>query len=222
MKRIPQHELLDHDEGTPAEVAASLRDLQDINQWFGGVGTTEYLLRSAMKSARLSSAEVLEVAAGDGYPIRAAAQSLQRAGMRVRITALDRKASHLVDHDGMKTVVGDALALPFGDDTFDFVSCSLFVHHLAPADVVRFISEALRVCRHAVLINDLRRGALHLGLVYAGLPLFRSRITRHDGPASVRQAYTPSELAELVAKTSASRCEISNRYLFRMAGIAWK
>jgi hypothetical protein len=78
------------------------------------------------------------------------------------------------------------------------------------------------VCRHAVLINDLRRTIAHLALVYLGLPLFRSRLTWHDGPASVRQSYEPSELSDLLNKTSAKTVEIKNRYLYRMAVTVWK
>jgi hypothetical protein len=63
---------------------------------------------------------------------------------------------------------------------------------------------------------------VHLGLVYLGLPLFRSRITWHDAPASVRQAYTPLELSELIRQTPASRYDIASRYLFRMAATIWK
>src|SRR5947199_5866128 len=37
------------------------------------------------------------------------------------------------------------------------------------------------------LINDLVRSWLHLAFVYTGMPLYRSRLTRHDAPASVRQ-----------------------------------
>ena len=33
---------------------------------------------------------------------------------------------------------------------------------------MQFVDEALRVCRVAVLINDLVRHPLHLSLVYAG------------------------------------------------------
>jgi ubiquinone/menaquinone biosynthesis C-methylase UbiE len=222
MKRIPQRELLDDDAGTPAEIAASLRDLQHINQWFGGVATNEYLFRNALRQSGLSNAEVLEIASGDGYCVRATAKTLRREGFNLQITGLDRKASHMRDHDGMQTVVGDALAIPFPDARFDFVSSCLFMHHLSPDDAVRSINEALRVCRYGVLINDLDRGAIHLGLVYLGLPLFRSRITRHDAPASVRQAYTTAELAELIKKTPASRFDITNRYLYRIAATIWK
>jgi hypothetical protein len=88
--------------------------------------------------------------------------------------------------------------------------------------VIQFVDEGLRVCRVALLINDLVRHPLHLALVYAGLPLYRSRLTRHDAPASVRQAYTPEELRELLARTAAAKIEISRHFLFRMGVVVWK
>jgi ubiquinone/menaquinone biosynthesis C-methylase UbiE len=222
MKRIPQKELLDDDLGTPAEIEAAISDLRHINRWFGGVRTTKMLLRNAMYEAGLTSASVLEVASADGFCIRDAAAQLQSEGLQVEITLLDRRQSHLPANNGVQSVVGDALNLPFEHASFDFVSCGLFVHHLDPGSVVRFLSEALRVCRHAVLVNDLRRSSAHLALVYLGLPLFRSRLTWNDAPASVRQAYEPAEMSEILKKTSASRFDISDRYLYRMAVTAWK
>jgi hypothetical protein len=58
--------------------------------------------------------------------------------------------------------------------------------------------------------------------VYAGYPLYRSRLTRHDGPASVRQAYTAEEMRNMLAESRAARVEVSLHYLFRMGVIAWK
>jgi hypothetical protein len=54
------------------------------------------------------------------------------------------------------------------------------------------------------------------------MPLYRSRLTRHDAPASVRQAYTVDEMQSLLAQTSAARVEIHRHYLFRMGVVAWK
>jgi hypothetical protein len=72
------------------------------------------------------------------------------------------------------------------------------------------------------MINDLIRDPLHLAMVYAGLPLFRSRITHNDAPASVRQAYTPAELRTMLKGTAAARVDVRRYYLFRMGVIAWK
>jgi ubiquinone/menaquinone biosynthesis C-methylase UbiE len=220
MKRVETVELLDSDSGTPSEVKTSLRDLDRINRWFGGISTSLSLIERVAKVKNLSRLSVLEVAAGSGTTPRAVRERLKSQGITIELTLLDRAASHLELPE--KAVVGDALKLPFSDNSFDIVSCNLFVHHLNPAQIIQFVNEALRVCRHAVIINDVERHALHVAFVYAGFPLFRSRITRHDSVASVRQAYTARDLQTILGQTAAAKSEIRKSYLFRIGAIAWK
>jgi len=141
-------------------------------------------------------------------------------------TQIQKRQARVSDPHKSATVssalVADALNLPFLDSTFDLISCSLFVHHLSPEQATTFARESLRVCRHAVLVNDLIRDPIHLALVYAGTPLYRSRITRHDGPASVRQAYTIEEMREFFQQAGAASVEIQRHYLYRLGVIAWK
>ena len=228
MKRAVTPELLDTDSGTPAEVAASLSDLRRINRWFGGISTTQAMIEDVAHKLNAKSLMLLEVAAGSGDVPGIAAQRLKDRGIELKVTLLDRAASHLQasasenGHSERRAVVGDALALPFPDASFDLVDCGLFTHHFSPEQVVQFVNEGLRVCRSAVLINDLVRHPAHLALVYAGWPLYRSRLTRHDGPASVRQAYTPDEMLALLGQIRAARVEIRRHYLFRMGVTAWK
>ena len=200
----------------------SLRDLRWVNRWFGGVRTTTGLLRRAMRARNLRAASVLEVAAGDGYSIAQATRRLNQEGLEIEALCLDRRELPPNAQCCARAAVGDALALPFPPASFDFVSCGLFLHHLAPAQVIEFLNGALVVARHAVLINDLRRSRLHLAMVYAGWPLFRSRISFIDGLMSVRQAYTPRELRAMMRQSRAASAELRTEYLFRMAGIVWK
>jgi hypothetical protein len=76
------------------------------------------------------------------------------------------------------------------------------------------------------VINDLVRHPLHLALVYAGFPLMRSRVSRVDGVASVRGAYVPEEIREIIASAfppgTAVQVEIFRHYLFRMGVTVWK
>lgn len=222
MKRVPQREILDSDAVSTEEAERALRDLQWVNRWFGGVRATADLLRRAMSARGLRRASVLEVAAGDGYAISAAARRLSKEGIEIEPVCLDRRQLPSAARCCKRVVVGDALQLEFPPDSFDFVSCGLFVHHLAPEQVISFVNGALRVARHAVLINDLRRSRLHWALVYAGWPLFRSRIAWLDGLASVRQAYTTPELRDLLARSDASTVKIRTGYFFRIAATAWK
>jgi hypothetical protein len=102
------------------------------------------------------------------------------------------------------------------------VGCSLFAHHLSPSEIGRFAREGLRVARHAFFVHDLVRHPLHLALAYAGFPLYRSRVTRHDAPASVKNAYTIEEMRSMLHSAGAEQVEISTYFLFRMGAIAWK
>jgi len=224
VQRRPTLELLDTDSGTPAEVASSICDLRMFNRWFGGVATTRKLIERVASATGKKHFSVLEVAAGFGDVPKIAAQQLARKGITLEVTHLDRAASHLLP--GNRAVVADALALPFPDNSFDLVSSSLFAHHLEPDELARFAAEAQRVSRCAVLINDLIRHPLHVALVYAGFPLMRSYVSRFDGVASVRRAYIPKEMWQILSSASLNgstpRLEISRHYLFRMGVIVWK
>jgi ubiquinone/menaquinone biosynthesis C-methylase UbiE len=221
MKRKIIPEWLDDDMGTPAEISASLVDLRHINDWFGGTHTTAALLRRIAEESSQTTLSLLEVGAGAGDVPAAAQRIFEKNGHRLQVTLLDRMWTHL-PANGSRSVAGDALRLPFCDDAFDVVGCSLFAHHLEAEELRKFAREALRVCRRAVLINDLIRSQLHLALVYAGMPLFRSRITRHDALASVRRAYTRAEMRQLLRGLPAKSVTISSHYLYRMGVVLWK
>lgn len=221
MKRVVIPELLDTDSGTPAEIATALSDLRNINQWFGGVDTTHLMISQVARQAGAASLSLLEVAAGAGYVPLSAGARLRGSGLKVQVTLLDRAHSHL-NQNGNSAVAGDALALPFANESFDVVSCCLFVHHLEPGEIIQFVNEGLRVCRVGVIINDVVRDPIHLALVYLSLPLYRSRFTHHDAPASVRRAYTVAEMQQMLGQTAAATVTIERHPLFRMGAIAWK
>jgi len=224
MKRVPIPELLDTDAGSPSEVAACLADLRWFNRWFGGVTTSAALVEGVARQAGARSLSMLEVACGAGYVPATVAAQLRPRGIKVEVALLDRALSHINggSRNGMPAVVGNAVALPFSDNSFDLVSSNLFTHHLSPQELLQFVKEGLRVCRTAVIINDLVRHPLHLAVVYAGLPLYRSRITRHDAPASVRQAYTEGEMGKILSQMSATRVEFMRGFLYRMGVTVWK
>ena len=221
MQRVNTPEILDSNSCPRDEVDTSLQDLCRINRWFGGVATTRSLIERVAQAAGEKHFSLLEVAAGYGEVPREAGKQLLRKGIKLDITDLDRVPTHL--QRSHRSLVADALALPFRDNSFDIVSCSLFAHHLEPAQLARFGEEACRVARRAILINDLIRHPLHLALVYAGFPLMRSHISRVDGVASVRRAYEPGEIREILCSSACcQKIEISTHYLFRMGVIVWK
>ncbi len=219
-------EWLDEDSGSPAEVASALRSLRFVNRWFGGDRVHRLLLRQVAGSR--STLQVLEVAAGRATALAAAALAMQTRRehpVTLESTLLDRRASHLPPSwpaalPAPRLLQGDALAIPLPEKSVDVVSCCLFLHHLSPAEAAAFLREALRVARVAVVINDLERTRTHYTLSKLFSLVDPSRLSRHDGPVSVRQSYSAAELQQMMAATG-HRWTLRRRFLFRLAAILW-
>ncbi len=176
-------------------------------------------MQRVLDRSGLRRLEVLDVGSGSGDVPLALAKRFERRGVLLHPTLLDRSATHLPPVPD--AIVGDALDLPFPPESFDLVTCSLFVHHLEPTEVKRFVGEALRVARIALVINDLVRSRLHLALLVAARPLFRSKMAWCDGIVSIRRAYTQPELRGLLMEAGRP-VEFSRHYLQRLGAIVWK
>lgn len=222
MRRRPTHELLDTDSGTAREVADSLADLRWFNRWFGGIATMRQMLQKVVQRTGGRKFTLLEVASGEGYIPQVLRRKFADSGVELEVTLFDRVPAHLPANGSFRKIAGDAVNLPFRESSFDLVCCSLFVHHLDEEAAVIFVREALRVSRAAVLIHDLIRNPVHLALAYAGVPLYRSRLTRNDAPASVWQAYTVEEMKQFAQRAGALHVETRQQVMFRMGVIAWK
>ncbi len=209
MRRFSVPELLDTDAGTAEEIADSLLDLQSINRFLGGYSTTRELIQRVRLRKQLSCPSYLDVGGASGSSLPS-----------VEVTVIDRAASHLANTT-VARICGDAFHLPFRNDSYDVCGSSLFMHHLEPTEIAPFIRESLRVARHAVLINDLRRSATHYVLARLGRVVYKSRITVFDAPASVRRAYTQEEIATILEPFK-SRFEITRHFFYRMGVIIWK
>jgi len=133
-------------------------------------------------------ARVLDVGTGDGQTalaFAAVARTLTTYDALPSLTAArDRLAAR--DASNIRYVAGDAATLPFGDDTFDLVTCRLAAHRFAePAATLR---EMRRVLRPAgtLLLQDL------LGHDDAEANAFMRGLAARRDPGYVR-AYRTSE-----------------------------
>lgn len=211
---IDAEELLDGPLDDEAALVGNLRDLARINRLTGGAALSERAIADlAAASPERSIGSVLDVGTGAAdIPARllAAAQKRSEAlvvtasDSRPEVLAAARRARPALDRiAGLELAVADGRGLPWPDGSFDVAHASLVLHHLSPTDAAAFLRELRRVARHGVVINDLVRGQVFwVGgwlIVHA---IATSRYTRHDGPLSVRRAYSRAELAALVADAS--------------------
>lgn len=214
-QRLIQPELLDH--ATPEEARLNLADLVRINRDFGG----HAVLRRSI--ARVASPHdpftLLDVGSASGD----AARVIQDGYPFASITNLDYSGVNLEEAPPPK-VVGDAFQLPFLPESFDYVLCSLFIHHFTDEQARTLLRAFYAVARRALLVCDLER---HI-LPYCFLPLTKllfgwHRITLHDGPISVRASFRGEELVQLLKSAGIYDAEVEvHRPAFRISAIARK
>jgi SAM-dependent methyltransferase len=214
-KRLIKPELLDH--APPDEARLNLADLVRINRNFGGHSTIRSML--AQVAADGDKFTLLDVGAASGDTARL----LQRLYPQASVVSLDSSRVNLEAAPPSK-LIADAFELPFLPGSFDYVLCSLFLHHFDDEQVVELFQHFYRVARRALLVCDLER---HI-LSYCFLPLTRwffgwQRITLHDGPISVRAAFRSDELLTLANRAGIGNARVSvHRPAFRLSLVAKK
>jgi len=226
MQRVTSRELLDDDLGDPRDLQASLDDLWRINRYFGGVAGTMRLLNGVLARKNLSEIRILDVGAGDGRLAAFLAQALRQRGLQAEIFVLDRRVSHLTYGQtlagALQRVVADALLPSFRKGSFEIVLCNLLLHHFSGTRARQLLNALEELATVAVLINDLERRWLpYLFIRYAPW-IARSPITRLDGAASVRQAYTRAEIKVLLAEAGIQNFDVVQLPFFRLGILIWK
>lgn len=217
-------ELLDDDLGTPGEIRDGLQDLWRVNRYLGGLRSLRRLLEYVLRHASLREVRVLDVGAGSGEVGVWMQAWLERRGIAARVCVLDRRFSHLAGErpPAVVPVVADALALPFPDQSFDLVTCNLFLHHFHGEAAAALLREMYRIAGTAVVISDLERSLWPwLVIRLAPRPLV-GRLSRYDGPASVRQAYRPDELRRLFHEAGLPQPLLWRQWPYRLGALLWR
>jgi 2-polyprenyl-3-methyl-5-hydroxy-6-metoxy-1,4-benzoquinol methylase len=120
----------------------------------------------------------------------------------------------------VRLVAGNALEAPVRPGSVDVALCSLMLHHLPEGAVVDLLRRLAEMARLGFVVSDFRREWLAWAAVWVVTHAISSnRMTRHDGPLSVRRAYTPAELARLAAEAGFPDIRWHRAPSFRQIGV---
>ena len=205
-RRAQEPELIDL-EGTPDRVfSESHHFMERVNRHLGGIGVVKWFFR-----ARLAGwpperpIRVLDLACGRcDIPI-AIARWGRSLGRRFEFLCIDRsdfaaaatKRIAAAETDSLRFIQADALSFAPAEPV-DFALASLFMHHLEDHQIVTLVRRLQPAVRGALLVNDLKRGAMN----YLGCLLLRPLIgyeAWHDGSLSVRKGFRPGDFSRLLA-----------------------
>ena len=208
-------ELLDGPLDDRPALVANLRDLTRLNRLTGGTRLSSRAI-SRLIGDVARHVTVLDVGTGAADIPIALLLEAARAGRSLDVTATDSRQEvldaavvarpALANVRGLQLSIADGRRLPYPDDAFDVAHASLVLHHLDRDDAVSFLREMRRVARVGIVVNDLVRSRVAwLGAEVLVHTLARGRYTRHDGPISVRRAFTRRELDDVIAAAALTR-----------------
>lgn len=222
-------ELLDAPGVDERLLAQSLRDLSRFGALLGWTRLAVRDVARVVRQQRLQAVSVLDVGTGAANVPVALARWARSRRLQMEITACDLSEPTLAiaragcaGFPEIRLEQQNALALTYADQSFDLALCQGTLHHFSPDEAAAVLRELARVARRAVIVTDLQRSRL----LYAGAwllmhTLVRNPITRHDGLASIRRAYTPGEVRALAEQAGLHAATIRAALHFRQA-LIWQ
>lgn len=215
-------EYLDDPSLDAALATRSLRDVARANLLFGGRRAVLAELADFFRAAQArgaSSLVLLDVGTGLGDIPRAARAMATRHGLRLQTIGLEISPlrSLAAMPGAQQCVCGDARWLPFADQSVDVITCSQVLHHFETPDAVLLLRELTRVAREGVIVSDLRRSWIAVGLLWiASFPLGFHPVSRHDGMLSILRGFTAPELSHAVYHAVGVRPAVQHRLGWRV------
>lgn len=230
--RADDPEMMDDLTITDHRLTTALDNLRLVNRWLGGYG----VMRSVLKPLLQKKTTVLDLGTGVGDFPEEAVRWADRLGFTLHATGIDLNPAtvayaqdvlraRLPDalHARIHIAEGDALSLPYADDTFDVVMAALFMHHLRDAEAVHLLREMHRVARRTVLVNDLHRHPLaYYSIKALALVLPVSPMFVHDAPLSVLRGFTRWELLDLSRRAGLGDVQVRWHWAFRWSLVCHK
>jgi 2-polyprenyl-3-methyl-5-hydroxy-6-metoxy-1,4-benzoquinol methylase len=206
------------------ELKTALRDLSRLNKLSGSSAILWNEIKQHCESRNMQEVRVLDVATGSGDVLIDLHRLASSSGIKLRVLGCDinpftvEAAANRALANGIKDAefwCADAITQRL-EKRVDVVTVSLFTHHLREDEVVSLIDNVSNNT-DPLLINDLARSTLNLALVTIATRLVSmSRVVHFDGPASVRNAFTPAELDDLARQAGLENFSIKNKFPCRM------
>lgn len=220
-RRSEKKEIIDLRPLNSQEAASAFTLVSMVNRYLGGTRVIlHHLKQFSKKWDKEGKVRILDLGTGISDIPEAVIRWGKKNGFKIEVTALDLFHEPLKSGrkiSGIFPVQANCFHPPFRDKTFDYVTASLFFHHLSDDEILRTLRNAAGLAKKGIIINDLSRSLFS----YAGfwlLTLFtRDPIFRHDGLLSIRKGFTKKDLEAWKLNTGLIHLTPHNHFAGRIA-----
>lgn len=164
---------------------------------------------------------ILDVGSGHGDMLRRIAAWAARRGLPVELRGIDlspwsARAAKQATPPGspIRYETGNIFDLA-GDRPVDLVVSSLFTHHLADDELIRFLRWMTARATIGWFINDLHRHILPYHFIRTVMRLVpANRMVRHDAAVSVARSFTRADWVGLLRQAGLDPARVSIEWFF--------
>ncbi|WP_348262585.1 methyltransferase domain-containing protein [Telmatobacter sp. DSM 110680] len=197
------------------EMRACLQDLSKLNRWFLGYRPILRWLDSLDLQKCGATLNLLDAGCGYGDTLRRIEAWSQQRGICPNLTGCDLNPDAVAiaaeaSHPASKIQwLGADIFRYETSEPIDIVISSLFTHHLAEEDIVRFLQWMEENARIGWFINDLSRAPIPYHLLNAFSKLVGLHpFVKHDGPVSIRRAFVAEDWRRICAAAGLSENDV--------------
>src|SRR6266480_772130 len=198
-------ELMDRPQPVSTELEGDLRNIRQLNRWFGSHCLVSRFVRRWIEPGE--KLRIIDLATGSGDIPRLIVDYARKIGSEVEIDAVDKQPATLeiarklsVDYPEIFYSEGNILEWQTAK-AYDIVLCSLVLHHFSDEDAVRVLRHCRELSRKFVLVSDLRRGLpATAGVYFLTALIFREPMTRYDARLSAARAFSFAEFIDLARR----------------------
>ena len=209
-------ERLDTGDYTPQEYTRWQQEMRFIHQVFGeDRALRNSLVRDVLVSSE-SRVSILDIGAGSGELLRLLGKRLADVTPFLVGAEINADAANSIREKGLASLQANAMNLPFANDAFDYVYCSLFLHHLDDEPAIKMLREMNRVARGKIFVIDLNRSPVGYYFYRIVGSLFLQPFSLEDGALSILRSRSPQELMELAEKAGIKEIAVKHSRVNRL------
>jgi len=223
-QRSMEFERIDTGDYTEEEYDQFLIDIRRVNQLAGDIWALKKTLHSDIKNKDLREFSVLDLGAGSGELLRSCAKFARKTNRKAHLYGLElnrRSAESILqeseDFEEISSIQADVLNLPFKENSFDYVICSLFTHHFNAEDIKTILEKMAAISRRKIFVIDLHRHRAAYGMYKIFTSIFiKGSLVKEDGALSILRGFKPAEMENLALEARLRNFKVERCFPFRI------